>query len=465
MNLNQFSLIKFIKIKNINRNYIKLIQILIFGILIRISISIYSSWADTSVFASYSVTMLYGGIYDRTLLTVYPPIWIYFLNIIGKITNFLIPPYNILYSNSYLVYISTIDSMFNYYIVNPIYLIIEKSFLSIFDILDSFLIFYIVYEFTKDFKKSLMGFTLFFLNPLTIFISSMHGTFDLIAVFFTLSSFYFTLKKKPFFSGISLGLGIATKYYDIFLIFLIIAMMIKTFKMPRKSLIKNLFVFIIGVIFAIIIIYTPVIFSLGITNFLNIAKTPLTTGQNFNGFNEWSIFNIPGLSSIQLWLNIHYSLLIDILLLITITSIIFIALMYYKLPNSDNKVLLYSFSLSIIFIYFFIPVVQPQYTSWILPFLILIFVLYNELSLELIVFSVFPVLFYLFGLSGPLSWFPEFFTFTKFNNYYILIQSIKFWLSIRTYEIYLMLIPVFLIQVLIIFKYAFLIYKSKKVSK
>src|SRR6267143_4356371 len=70
--------------------------------------------------------------------------------------------------------------------------------------------------------------TLYALNPIVIFLSAIHGTNDPIAIMFTVMAFYYFIRHKPSSDSINekdlvksalfLGLGIATKFYPLFLV-------------------------------------------------------------------------------------------------------------------------------------------------------------------------------------------------------------------------------------------------------
>jgi uncharacterized membrane protein len=68
-------------------------------------------------------------------------------------------------------------------------------------------------------REAVIASSIWFLNPLTVWISAAWGTFDTIPAMFTVLTLYCVLEKKYYVAGITLVAAIATKYYAAVLLF------------------------------------------------------------------------------------------------------------------------------------------------------------------------------------------------------------------------------------------------------
>ena len=108
-------------------------------------------------FASSSVSMLYGnGPY--TYLIVYPPGWIYFLNIIGHITQLFVRGNSILVSNEAIVRIFLNINFDSSWLAVPAYSLVEKSTLWMFDFLTAILLYIITKTISNLGKRGKLSF-------------------------------------------------------------------------------------------------------------------------------------------------------------------------------------------------------------------------------------------------------------------------------------------------------------------
>lgn len=80
------------------------------------------------------------------------------------------------------------------------------------------------------------------------FVQSRTGMNDIYLVTFTLACIYFLLNKNFFFSSVFLGLGLSSKWSDVYLLFFIVVYLIFIEKAPRKIL---LFILIPPLIYAL----------------------------------------------------------------------------------------------------------------------------------------------------------------------------------------------------------------------
>ena len=87
------------------------------------------------------------------------------------------------------------------------------------DIVTGVLIYKLVERWTGSQTKSALAFLLWFLSPLVITESAVHGTFDNFSVMFTLLAIMFCLDRKYIIAGAAFSVAVFTKFFPIFFIF------------------------------------------------------------------------------------------------------------------------------------------------------------------------------------------------------------------------------------------------------
>lgn len=124
------------------------------------------------------------------------------------------------------------------------------------DIAVTVLLYKLVLRFTQDNVKAILTAGLWVLSPLVIAESSFHGTFDNMSVMFILLSLMFCFDRKYFIGGAAFGLAVFTKFFPIFFIFFLIALVLKQEGIDKNGA-KKLGMAIAGAIVATVVIYIP----------------------------------------------------------------------------------------------------------------------------------------------------------------------------------------------------------------
>ncbi len=134
--------------------------------------------------------------------------------------NFVSP-----YTGSYTIPMSSLNPALNpglqwniTVVPGPLFDLLVKLPLVASDVLITLLLYRMVRKHLGDERLAVSIAALWFLNPLTIWVSSGWGTFDTLPALFTVLALYFVLEQKFAFSGISLAGAIAMKYYAVALI-------------------------------------------------------------------------------------------------------------------------------------------------------------------------------------------------------------------------------------------------------
>jgi len=216
------------------------------------------------------------------------------------------------------------------YIGNPI--IVIKSILTIFDLG----ILYLVYLLSN---KNLKNALIYAINPVTILVTTLHGQFDVIPVFFILLSIYLFNKKNQLAGLLSFSFAILTKTWPVL------------FLIPFVRKVKNkklLFIIIIMPVF-VLIIYLALFKS----NAIDIIKTI----ASYHGL--WGIW---GLWSLWGGWRLRWQILSTIMFL----SSYFLYSYFNTEKNLAKNILLLLF-----FFFIFTTNFSIQYLTWIVPFLIL----------------------------------------------------------------------------------------------
>jgi hypothetical protein len=219
-------------------------------------------------------------------------------------------------------------------------------------------IFYLVYLLSKNNLKTAF---LYAINPVTILITTLHGQFDVIPVFFILLAIYLLNKKKQLGAVLSFSFAILTKTWPIILI------------IPMAKKIKDkkllLLIFIFPILFILVYIWQ---FK---SSILDIGKTLIS----YQGL--WAVWGPWVLLGKQ---RILFQKLSTLIFLICFFS--------YSYFNKNKNIIKEILNL-LFFFFVFTTNFSIQYFTWIIPFLILLKPK-NYLSL-IILISIYLFSFYL----------------------------------------------------------------------
>jgi len=281
-----------------------LYSIIIIGLLIRVILAPYSSGSDIPQFYGFANTFLrygfsfysyaYGTYYRQEgwpypWAYVYPPLPIFLFTLARLISggSLNVTLENVNDSsiiNTGLVLIETSPN-YNVY-VNPSWIIPIKSLFILFDTINASLL----YILAGKGRKGCLASVLYYLNPMTIYISAIYGMFDQIMLTFVLLSLLY-LKKNLWISGLFMGLALATKQ-TIWVAFIpFVVYFIEDFKINKFI---N-FLFSLALTFIIMlspfIIFDPKSFYNMLRIFLNPEGQP--------GYTEPVVYSFNGISSLM----------------------------------------------------------------------------------------------------------------------------------------------------------------------
>lgn len=326
------------------------------------------------------------GLYD-TGYYWYAPTW-------GYVLAFLTPIMDALNVNVQGVIVPELasDGIYNAYsrITIPEFNLIYKTPLIVSDLIVGTAIYSIIKSLKKDDHIAFIAFCLWFLNPLTIWNSSMQGMFETLSILGMVLSIAFLLRGNHYLAGMCIVFAGITKLFPIILVPLMIGYIIARY--PRRDALKGIIQALVGGVVMFALIFIPVTlngdFSEAFAFLLNRVENFDTGGGGFDLTSpSWNnIFSV-------------FPLIIAILIVLAIV-------MALSKRNLDKRFLLIAtFSMCFIFAW---PPFPPyhQYALNMVPLLILAYSFgYKSLLIPTLLTSV---LFFLaaFFWMGPEMLYP-----------------------------------------------------------
>lgn len=123
------------------------------------------------------------------------------------------------------------------------------------DLAVGYLIFWLIRDITKDKRKAVVGFALWFLCPFVMTVGSVIAQFDTIFVMMTLLSVILLRKDRYLESGVMLCMATLMKFFSGFFIFIFIAYILSKNKEREAS--KKVIVFIAGAAVTAFVLFLP----------------------------------------------------------------------------------------------------------------------------------------------------------------------------------------------------------------
>ena len=126
---------------------------------------------------------------------------------------------------------------------------------------------------------------MWFLNPLSIWVSSGWGTFDTLPTLFTVLALYLLFDKKFTYSGISLALAIAMKYYAVVLVF---PLLLLAWGQGEK---RGFFRSLGGTAATSLLLFIP-LFGETTSAFVSLASAQAPSGLYYSGLSFWTAITL-----------------------------------------------------------------------------------------------------------------------------------------------------------------------------
>lgn len=421
--------------------------IIVIGLLVRAVLWVYTSEADLSTFAGISQSLVYGY-KPYVYINIYPPGWNVALGLVGRLTALVLSPSNFLGGNSLATQLAPFGSEPTAFAA-PQYAVIEKGFLSVFDLISGLVIVAIAKRAGFRRLEDKWVFALWFLNPLVITVSAVHGNYDVVTTTFVLMAAYLCLDRSWFFAAVSLSIGGILSLYPLLLAPLILGYAMIT---PVPLLAWRRVVHVLSGLCVpiLLVLWPPRLFEQFVTNLLTGTSVGLTPG----GFWIWSTTSLPGFSPWQTFVLNHSAAIVTLCSITTVASAIAVALhVVLRRPQVTSKGTVAYFGLATIATYTILPITQPQNIIWVLPFALLFVTQDRSAILMFVTITVLPFLFYWISLGGPYFLLTGFAVYTSILKPSVVVASIRYFSHLRGVTFPLTQVPTFLALVLLADKF------------
>lgn len=380
----------------------RLLWVVLIGFAVRLAVAPWTSW-------TYDTYPFYQGIVD-TLACIgpyghmaysYPPAYAYVAAPFAWMLSLFLDPSQWIIFQPSLVGVGQITGMVNPMVTNPAFNLAFKMPLMIADYLTAVLLYHFV-SLMKDRESARRVFVLWFLNPLVIFISSIYGNFDVLAVFFSVLSLYSMYRKMYLSAGLAIGLGIAFKLFPMYLgLFYFAYLLGLAIAEWRNSVLivpnlRNLGSFLAGGALGVSSILIMVFTDPSIMVFL----TGRMGTNDMGGINVWGLLRtanalisgggLPSntLSTVTV---ISNYLLIAILFIV----LIYVFVMLKGSKETNEKQLLFGSMTVFIILLLFQSITHAHYLIWALPFVLLCSVYQERFEMKMALMTIAGVVFWL----------------------------------------------------------------------
>jgi hypothetical protein len=343
----------------------KLYTILALGLIIRFALAPISGhpwdvyvWFDTGRIFAKGQNFYLNKEYS------YPPLWALYLVVVNSVYSGLAPILGVhpLDTSQVQNILGTTQDIGTPLITDWLFNLLVKLLLIAFDALLAFLIYRIVARRFGLPSRALLAFTAFFLNPYTIWISSVWGMFDVLPTYFMILAVLCMIDNRLELSGIVFGIATGLKYYPVLVL---LVLMIGTGLISNRHKTQRLLIPFLGTVLAFSI---PFLLA-DSTSYISGILGPVTPGSpvtnvKFGNLSIWLILPLVGFDTVSPWF-----ILLDSSLIAALAIVIGFAARGRKDLATSPFLWLDLSILSILLFYGLFRIINEQYFFWILPFI------------------------------------------------------------------------------------------------
>lgn len=221
------------------------------------------------------------------------------------------------------------------------------------DAIIAVLLYRLVLRDSNDDKKATYAGAIWFLNPLTIWISSAWGTFDTLPVLFSVAALYLAVEGRFRFASVADVVSIALKAYSLVLIIPILLMAWK------RSRLNGLAAAAGSLIVSALVLYLPSLYQSA--GFVAGLVRPSASPAAYSGLSFWTVFTLvvsPGFDP---------STISALLIVGSLIPIYY--LMAKRIRRFDLKLASACFAVPVLVVLLFYRLVGENFFIWPLPFL------------------------------------------------------------------------------------------------
>ena len=235
--------------------------------------------------------------------------------------------------------------------------LLVKLTLIVSDALIACVVYKLALKYVGEEKKAVMVSALWFLNPLTIWISSGWGMFDTLPTLFTVIALYLALEKKFELAGVCIALAIAMKYYAVVLILPLSILALRNGGKVRAA--KT----ILYTTVASLILFSPYL-SEAVSGFNWTISGGSSSQLHYSGLSFWS--------ALTLFYSNFNQTLISSLLIISALTVSYAWIWKHRFMQNETILSAVAFYLPIVSLLLFFRIVGENFFIWILPFIVII---------------------------------------------------------------------------------------------
>jgi hypothetical protein len=379
-----------------------LFWIVVVGFVVRLAFAPWTSWTyDAYPFYQGAVDVLAGiGPYGNMAYS-YPPAFAFTLTPLAWLLSHFSDPSQWIAFQPALVDVGQVTGMVNPVVTAPAFNLVYKLPLIITDYLTGVVLYHFAVQ-VKDQKMGRRVFILWFLNPLVIFVSSIYGNFDIMAVFFSVLSFYCMYRRMYLSAGLAVGLGVAFKLFPMYLALFYLAYLIGLALTDRgdrtsgATHAREVGRYVLGGVLGVSSILITMVANPSVMVFLTGRLGTIDMG----GINVWGVFrtaiafkNDGGVptGAISAVTVVSNYLLVTILFLI----LIYVFAILRGPRDRTGKQLLFGSMTVFVILLLFQAVTHAHYLLWTLPFLLLCSVYQERYEMKFALLSIVGVVFWL----------------------------------------------------------------------
>ena len=304
-----------------------------------------------------------------------------------------------------MIEVSRATGMMVPFITSPLFNVLLKTPIIVGDALVGLTLFKVV-EARKGVVSAEKAFLIWFLNPLVIFVSSVHGQFDVLAAYFTLIGVIGFMDRRYLLSGSFLGLGVLLKLFPAYLVIslgiILLVTLLGTLRDGRLGeAMKPLVSFIAGGALSLVAVLP---FLLSSNSFLDYVLRR-GTYSSIGGMNAW--FIMPFLSALgDEGGGSGETIPTGLILLVmgVVLTVLVTLLVIRKVGGRDRP--LYAAIAVITLVLATQSVTNPQHLIWLFPIMMVFSSFDQRMINKLYVLSVIGLLYLLCLQSGLVFLYP-----------------------------------------------------------
>ena len=358
-------------------------KVLILGLIVRLAIAPWTYCPfDTYPFYSASVDMLAGlGMYGHAVFS-YPPGFGFVIYPFMLLLSLFMDPS--LFAGFYpeMIGVGAATGLVNPIITAPAFNLALKLPIIIGDVLVASMLFLMVSEWKGE-KAGRAAYVLWFLNPLAIWIGSVVGQFDVLAVLCTLLAVHFFIHHRYALVGMSIGAGALLKMYPAYLGVLFLAYVLLSVGAAWKERLRSVAAMAAGLAISVL----PALPLLFTTPEMVDYVLRRAGSDSFGGINLWFFAPLFGNASSATTggANFIESPLFIMLVGLALTLIVSITLARSGRPLREGVIT--GSLLLLVIALLFRSLTNPQHLLWVIPFMIIFSLAVTSLRIPLIILT------------------------------------------------------------------------------